>query len=56
MVVGGPAFLFFLQLLINLRIQADVFKALCKSNLCSIKSKSSSIATVVKTIDFLSKS
>ena len=49
-VVSRPDFLFFLQLLINLRIQADILKVLCKSNLCSIKSKSFSIATVVKTI------
>ena len=33
-------FIVFLQLLINLRIQADILKALRKSNLCSIKSKS----------------
>ena len=51
-VVSGPDFLLFL--LRNLRIQAHIYKALCRSNLCSIKSKSSWTSAVVMAIDLCS--
>ena len=52
--ISGPDSLYFVQLLINLRIQADILKVLCESGLCSIKQKSSWISVVVKTIDLCS--
>ena len=48
-VLSRPDFLFSLQLLINLRIQCDILKALCESALCCIRSKSSWISTDVMT-------
>ena len=51
-VVSGPDFLLFL--LRNLRIQAHIYKALCRSNLCSIKSKSSWTSAAVVAIDLCS--
>ena len=45
---------FFLQLLINLRIQVDICKALCKSNWRLNKSKSSWISNTAMSIDLCS--